>query len=94
MTALPDLPTLNELGIDIATGAWFGMFAPIATNPAIIKKLNENITSILDEPAVKKRLLSLGSDPTPMNVQEFTKFIRNDYALWAPIVKASGAKPE
>ena len=94
MSALPDLPTLNELGIDIATGAWFGMFAPAATNPEIIKKLNENITSILDEPAVKKRLLSLGSDPTPMNVQEFTKFIRNDYALWAPIVKASGAKPE
>ena len=50
--------------------------------------------SILDEPTVKKRLLALGSDPTEMNVQEFTKFIRNDYALWAPIVKASGAKPE
>jgi hypothetical protein len=29
-----------------------------------------------------------------MNVQEFTKFVRNDFALWAPIVKASGAKPE
>ncbi len=94
MSALPELPTLNELGIDIATGAWFGMFAPVAINPAIVKKLNENIMSILDEPTVKKRLLALGSDPTEMNVQEFTKFIRNDYALWAPIVKASGAKPE
>jgi len=36
----------------------------------------------------------LGADPVPMNVQEFTKFVHNDFALWAPIVKASGAKPE
>ena len=94
MSALPDLPTLTEMGIDIATGAWFGLFAPLKTPPSILNKLNETVTSVLDEPAVKKRLLALGSDPTEMNVDEFTKFIRNDFALWAPIVKASGAKPE
>ena len=36
ISAMPDLPTLNELGVDIATGAWFGLFAPIGTNPAIV----------------------------------------------------------
>jgi len=94
ISALPDLPTLNELGVDIATGAWFGFFAPAGTNPAIIKKLNETTLSILEEPAIKQKLLGLGADPVPMNVQEFTKFVQNDFALWAPIVKASGAKPE
>jgi hypothetical protein len=48
----------------------------------------------LDEPAIRTKLLSLGADPILMNVQEFTKFVRGDFALWAPIVKASGAKPE
>ena len=94
ISAMPDLPTLNELGVDIATGAWFGFFAPTGADPAIIKKLNETTLSILEEPAIKQKLLGLGADPVPMNVQEFTKFVHNDYALWAPIVKASGAKPE
>jgi tripartite-type tricarboxylate transporter receptor subunit TctC len=94
ITAMPDLPTLNELGVDIATGAWFGFFAPIGTDPAIIQKLNETTLSILEEPAIKQKLLGLGADPVPMNVAEFTKFVQNDFALWVPIVKASGAKPE
>lgn len=94
ISAMPDLPTLNELGVDIATGAWFGFFAPAGTDPAIVKKLNETTLSILEEPAIKQKLLGLGADPIPMNVQEFTKFVRNDYQLWIPVVKASGAKPE
>ncbi len=94
MSALPDLPTLNEVGIDIATGAWFGLFAPIKTSPEITKKINETVLAILEEPAIKQKLLGLGSDPSPLSVQDFTKFIQNDYALWAPVVKASGAKPE
>lgn len=94
ISAMPDLPTLTELGVDIATGAWFGFFAPAGTDPAIVKKLNETTLSILEEPAIKQKLLGLGADPVPMNVTEFTKFVHNDYALWAPIVKASGAKPE
>jgi tripartite-type tricarboxylate transporter receptor subunit TctC len=94
ISAMPDLPTLNELGVDIATGAWFGLFAPIGTNPAIVKKLNETVVSILEEPVIRQKLLSLGADPIAMSVPEFTKFVHNDYAMWAPIVKASGAKPE
>ena len=94
MSALPDLPTLNEMGIDIATGAWFGLFVPIKTPPDITKKINESVLTILEDPAIKQKLLGLGSDPSPMSVQEFTKFIQNDYATWAPVVKASGAKPE
>ena len=94
ISAMPDLPTLNELGVDIATGAWFGLFAPTGTNPAIVKKLNETVVSILEEPTIRQKLLSLGADPIAMTVPEFTKFVHNDYAMWAPIVKASGAKPE
>ena len=60
----------------------------------VVKKLNETVVSILEEPAIRQKLLGLGADPILMNVQEFTKFVRGDYALWAPIVKASGAKPE
>ena len=80
ITAMPELATLNELGVDIATGAWFGLFAPAGTNPAIVKKLNETVVSILEEPAIRAKLLGLGADPVLMNVQEFTKFVRGDFA--------------
>ena len=94
ISAMPDLPTLKESGVDIATGAWFGLFAPAGTNPAIVKKLNQMVESILEEPTIKRKLLGLGADPVQMSDQEFTNFVRNDHAMWAPIVKASGAKPE
>ena len=93
--ALPIMPTVSEAGLSgYNSVGWFGLFAPAGTNPAIVKKLNETVVSILEEPAIRQKLLGLGADPILMNVQEFTKFVRGDYALWAPIVKASGAKPE
>ena len=91
---LPDVATLRELGIDMATGSWFGMFAPKQTPMAIVQKLNQEVVSILDDPQIKARLVAQGAEPIPMSVQEFTQFTRNEYENWAPIVKSSGAKPE
>jgi tripartite-type tricarboxylate transporter receptor subunit TctC len=91
---LPDVATLRELGIDMATGSWFGMFAPKQTPMAIVQKLNQEVISILDDPQIKARLVAQGAEPIPMSVQEFTQFTRNEYENWAPIVKSSGAKPE
>ncbi|TXI09595.1 MAG: tripartite tricarboxylate transporter substrate binding protein [Polynucleobacter sp.] len=92
--ALPDLPTLQELGVDMATGSWFGMFVPKSTPPDIVKKLNETVVSILEEPQLKQRLVAQGAEPIPMNVAEFTKFLKADYDTWTPVVKESGAKAE
>jgi tripartite-type tricarboxylate transporter receptor subunit TctC len=91
---LPDVATLRELGIDMATGSWFGMFAPKQTPMAIVQKLNQEVVSILDDPQIKARLVAQGAEPIPMSVQEFTQFTRNEFENWAPIVKSSGAKPE
>jgi len=91
---LPDVATLRELGIDMATGSWFGMFAPKQTPMAIVQKLNQEVVSILDDPQIKARLVAQGAEPIPMSVQEFTQFTRNEFETWAPIVKSSGAKPE
>jgi len=91
---LPDVATLRELGIDMATGSWFGMFAPKQTPMAIVQNLNQEVVSILDDPQIKARLVAQGAEPIPMSVQEFTQFTRNEFETWAPIVKSSGAKPE
>jgi len=90
--SLPDVPTLREQGVDIATGSWFGVFAPKATPAAIVNKLNDAIVKILDAPQVNSRLVAQGAEPVPMNVEEFSRFVRNEYESWIPVVKASGAR--
>ncbi len=92
--ALPDVQSLQELGVDMATGSWFGMFVPKNTPADIVKKLNETVVSILEEPQLKQRLVAQGAEPIPMNVAEFTKFLKTDYDTWTPVVKESGAKAE
>ena len=91
---LPDVSTLKELGVDMATGSWFGFFAPKGTPRPIVQKLNKAINEVLQSPEVNARLVAQGAEPIPMNVDEFSKFVRTEFETWAPIVKASGAKPE
>ena len=94
MKALPDVPTLTEYGVDMTAGAWFGLFAPVKTDPAIVQKINEMAVSILESPALKLKLSMQGADAMPMSVIDFTKFVHADFELWAPVLKASGARPE
>jgi tripartite-type tricarboxylate transporter receptor subunit TctC len=92
--SLPDVPTLKELGVDMATGSWFGLFAPKGTPMAIVQKLNEAVIKALDDAQVNARLVAQGAEPVPMNVDEFSRFVRTEYETWIPIVRDSGAKPE
>ena len=91
---LPEVPTLMETGIDIATGSWFALFAPKNTPMPIVQKLNSEVVKILELPAIKARLVAQGAEPVPMTVEEFTAFTKSEYENWAPIVRASGAKAE
>ena len=92
--SLPDVPTLRELGVDMATGSWFGVFAPKGTPAPIVNKLNDAIVKILDAPQINSRLVAQGAEPVPMNVEEFSRFVRHEYESWIPVVKASGARAE
>jgi tripartite-type tricarboxylate transporter receptor subunit TctC len=92
--SLPDVPTLKELGVDMVTGSWFGLFAPKGTPMAIVQKLNAAVVKALDDPQVNARLVAQGAEPVPMTVEEFSRFVRSEYETWIPIVRASGAKPE
>ena len=91
---LPEVPTLMETGIDIATGSWFALFAPKNTPMPIVQKLNSEVVKILELPAIKARLVAQGAEPVPMTVEEFSAFTKSEYENWAPIVRASGAKAE
>lgn len=92
---LPTTPTLDEAGIKgIDTGIWLGLFAPVGTPPAIVARLNSEINKVLQMPDVREKLINGGVTPMGGSPEEFTSFVRADYARWGKIVKDSGVKLE
>lgn len=92
--ALPDIPTTVEAGYPNSDYRfWVGMFVPKDTPGAIIDKLYEATRKVLENDAVKKRLAGLGGEPMAMTPAEWHKFIQDQIAMNADLVKAAGIKP-
>jgi tripartite-type tricarboxylate transporter receptor subunit TctC len=92
---LPGVPTMNEAGVPkYEATIWLGVMAPKGTPPAIVNKLNAEITKITANPEVRRAWAAQGTAPLSMGVDEFTRYMNDDIAKWAHIVKISGAKPE
>jgi tripartite-type tricarboxylate transporter receptor subunit TctC len=93
--ALPDLPTLQELGFkgyDIST--WWGLFAPAKTPPEIVQKLSDAMHEIVQRPALKEQFAPHGLDATSDSPQEFADFVKQETERYAKIAKIAGIQPE
>ena len=85
---LPDVPTMNEAGYPFTTYAWYGIFAPAATPPAIVKRLNTEVNKLLADPTMREKLatLNFADLPTP-TPEQFAELVRNDMAAWGKLVR-------
>jgi tripartite-type tricarboxylate transporter receptor subunit TctC len=93
--ALPDLPTLSELGVEgYDVGTWWGLLAPAGTPDAIVGKLNAAMRKAVALPEVKQRFAPLGLDPRSDSPAEFAAFIKAEVARYAAIAKIAGIEPE
>ena len=92
---LPDVPTANEAGVPgYEATLWLGLMAPKGTPVAVINKLNAEIGKITANPEVRRTWTAQGTTAMTMGVDEFTRYMNDDIAKWARIVKFSGAKAE
>jgi tripartite-type tricarboxylate transporter receptor subunit TctC len=92
---LPDVPTMAEAGVPgYEATIWLGLMAPKGTPPAVLARLNTEVGKITANPEVRRAWAALGTAPLTMGVDEFTRYLNNDIAKWARIVKISGAKAE
>lgn len=90
---MPELPTVAESGVPgFEFNSWAGFFVPANTSPAIVTKLSEEMGRILNLSDVKAHLSGIGADPAPSSPQVFSKFVKDETAKWAKVVKDSGAK--
>ena len=89
---LPDTPTIAEAGVPgYETTAWWGIFAPAKTPPAIVDRLHAEIEKIVRSDFYHQQLAPLGAEPVSRSAAAFAEFVRSETAKWGIVVKASGA---
>jgi tripartite-type tricarboxylate transporter receptor subunit TctC len=94
-TVAPELPTVNEDGVPKYEALiWLGIMAPTGTPDAIVQRLNIEINKIVNAPDVKATWAKQGAVAMSMTAPVFAKYVADDVAKWATIVKVSGAKAD
>ena len=85
---MPEIPTVAEAGLPgyDATG-WYGMLAPAGTAQAVIGRLHAETVKILTIPEFKERLAAEGAVAVGNTPAQFDKFIRDETAKWAKIIR-------
>ena len=92
---LPDLPTVAESGLPgYEAVGWFGLLAPAATPKPVVDKLSADANRVLADPDLRSRMHAPGADPSGNTPEEFARFIRDDQAKWAKLMREAGIKPE
>ena len=91
--AASDVPTLMEQGIkDFDLVAWFMLYAPAATPPAVLAQLRSASAAALAQPDVETRLREQGIEQRAMRADEMAPFNKLELVKWAELVKRSGAQ--
>ena len=91
---IPDLPTVAEAGLPgYEAVGWFGLLAPAATPKNVVDKLSADANRVLKEPETKARMQAVGADPSGNTPDEFARFIRDDQAKWAKLMREVGSSP-
>jgi tripartite-type tricarboxylate transporter receptor subunit TctC len=90
---MPDVPTVSEAGVPgYEATIWLGVMAPKNTPKAIVDKLNEAISQIVGQAEVKQAWGKQGAVPMVMNPAQFDKYLNEDIAKWAHVIKSANIK--
>ena len=90
--ALPDVPTIAQQGLpQFDIKAWYGVLAPAKTPDAIVRRLNASIVEFISDARTRDKLLGIGMEPLPLDVDQSAVFIADELKKWNEIVKVTGA---
>jgi tripartite-type tricarboxylate transporter receptor subunit TctC len=88
--ALPDVPTMKELGIDMDYGVWHGVFVAAKTPPEILKVIRDALRAAIADPDFVAAMQKISSQVAYMDMPEFEKFVAQESRSMAALVKRIG----
>ena len=92
---LPDVPTMAEAGLaGYESTIWLGLMAPKGTPKDVVDKLNAAVSKITSQPDVKQQWNKQGAVPMVMSPTVFDKYMQDDIAKWARVIKTANIKAE
>jgi len=89
---LPDLPTLNEAGIDVEANAWNGLIAPAKTPDALVAAMAREVNEALRDGGIREKLHAQYMEPLGTSPAEFKAFVDAEMRRWTPVVQAAKIK--
>ena len=91
----PDIPTMMEAGVkEFEVENWQGLVAPAATPRAVVNLLNDAVNKALQDPELRKQMLSQGNEIIGGTPEHFAAYRSKEAAKWDKLVKAAGIRPE
>ena len=91
--ALPDVPTVAELGYPgFEATTWFAIFAPAKTPPAVLEQLNREVNKVLEDKALQERFAAQSLEITRMDRPALKTYLDAEVRKWGKLVKDIGVK--
>ena len=92
---LPQVPTTGELGYpNVISDNWYGLVAPAATPPAVLRRVHGASVAALRSPALIEQFAKVSGIPAPSTPEEYAVFLGEEQARWSAIIKAIGFKED
>jgi len=92
---LPDVPTMSEAGVSgVDVGLWSGIFAPAATPPGVVRKLETELRKIMQMADVKEKFKAMATPTVGSTAAEFTRLIDAETKMWGDVGRAANVKLE
>src|SRR6267143_636890 len=92
--ALPDVPTMQELGVDVDYGVWHGVFVAAKTPPEVVKVIRDAVRVAVADPDFVGALQKISATVAYLDLPEFQKFVADETRAMAAVVKRIGRVEE
>ncbi len=91
----PEVATIDESGVPgFDVGVWFGILTVAGTPPEIVRRLNFEITKILNSSEVKDRFSKIGVEVAAGTPEQFQTFLNSEVKRWADVIKAANIRAD
>ena len=90
LAALPDVPSLKELGFPVGFSQWAGLFAPAGTPEPVLARLRDVAKKAAEDERVVRTILTAGTPIQYQDAPEFARFVEADAKTMANVVRRIG----